>query len=79
MASFEYFERGASNFPFENGIVLRTGNANSAGNSENTATLNEGSSSWATDPDLETALGITGTLNATSIEFNFISISNQIQ
>ncbi|WP_417871274.1 choice-of-anchor L domain-containing protein, partial [Winogradskyella sp.] len=79
LGSFGYFERGASNFPFENGIVLSTGNANSAGNSENTATLNEGSSSWTTDPDLETALGITGTLNATSLEFNFISISNQIQ
>lgn len=79
LGSFGYFERAASNFPFENGIVLSTGNANSAGNTENTATLNEGNSAWGTDPDLEAALGITGTLNATSIEFNFISISNQIQ
>jgi gliding motility-associated-like protein len=79
LGSFGYFERANSNFPFENGIVLSTGNANSAGNIENSATLNEGNSSWGTDTDLETALGITGTLNATSIEFNFISISNQIQ
>ncbi|MCB0398589.1 MAG: T9SS type B sorting domain-containing protein [Winogradskyella sp.] len=79
LGSFGYFERGASNFPFENGIILTTGDANSAGNTENTATLNDGNSSWGTDPDLETALGITQTLNATSIEFNFISISNQIQ
>ncbi|MAB48185.1 MAG: hypothetical protein CMC05_06100 [Flavobacteriaceae bacterium] len=79
LGSFGYFERATSNFPFENGIVLSTGNANSAGNSQNASTLNEGNSNWGTDPDLETALGITGTLNATSIEFNFISISNQIQ
>ena len=79
LGSFGYFERATSNFPFENGIILSTGNANSAGNSQNAATLNEGNSNWGTDPDLETALGISGTLNATSLEFNFISISNQIQ
>ncbi|WP_111683534.1 T9SS type B sorting domain-containing protein [Winogradskyella tangerina] len=79
LGSFGYFDRAASNFPFQNGIVLTTGNANSAGNTENPEILNDGNSSWTTDPDLETALGVTGTLNATSIEFNFVSISNQIQ
>ncbi|WP_282044306.1 T9SS type B sorting domain-containing protein [Winogradskyella flava] len=79
LGSFGYFERGSSDFPFENGVVLTTGNANAAGNGENTSTLNDGNTSWTTDPDLETALGISGTLNATSIEFNFISIANQIQ
>ncbi|WP_299112967.1 T9SS type B sorting domain-containing protein [uncultured Winogradskyella sp.] len=79
LGSFGYFERGASNFPFENGIVLTTGNANSAGNGQIDTTLNDGNDSWTTDIDLEAALGITGTLNATSIEFNFTSISNQIQ
>ncbi|MFC0605362.1 T9SS type B sorting domain-containing protein [Winogradskyella pulchriflava] len=79
LGSYGYFERGASDFPFENGIVLTTGNANSAGNGENTTILNDGNASWTTDPDLEATLGITGSLNATSIEFNFTSISNQIQ
>ena len=79
LGSFGYFERGASNFPFQNGIVLTTGNANSAGNGQNNAILNDGDSTWTTDNDLETALGIAGTINATSIEFDFISISNQIQ
>ena len=79
LGSYGYFESGDSNFPFENGIILSTGDANSAGNSQNAATLNEGNSSWGTDTDLETALGIAGTLNATSLEFNFVSISNQIQ
>lgn len=77
--SFGYFERGNSNFPFENGIILSTGNANSAGNEEITSVLNEGNDTWGTDADLDSALGISGTLNATSIEFNFVSISNQIQ
>nr|WP_321223251.1 choice-of-anchor L domain-containing protein [uncultured Psychroserpens sp.] len=77
--SFAYFERGNSSFPFENGIMLSTGSSTSGGNEENTAVLNEGQSDWATDPDLETALGITGTLNATSIEFDFASVANQIQ
>jgi len=79
IGSYGYFERAGSSFPFENGIVLTTGNALSAGNGQNNAVLNEGDDAWTTDIDLETALGITGTLNATSIEFDFVSISNQIQ
>ena len=78
-SSFGYFERGTSDFPFENGIMLSTGNALSGGNTQNNSILNEGESNWLTDTDLETALGITGTLNATSIEFDFISVTNQIQ
>lgn len=77
--SFAYFERAGSTFPFENGIMLSTGNAMSGGNTQNNAILNEGQPNWGTDPDLETALGITGTVNATSIEFEFISVTNQIQ
>jgi hypothetical protein len=77
--SFAYFERDLSNFPFENGIMLSTGDAISGGNAINTNVLNEGETSWGTDPDLEAALGITNTLNATTIEFDFISITNLIQ
>ncbi|HIC30991.1 MAG TPA: hypothetical protein EYO76_03650, partial [Flavobacteriaceae bacterium] len=76
--SFGYFEKASSNFPFDNGIVLSTGQATSAGNTVNTSALNEGSVSWTTDPDLEAALGINNTLNATSIEFDFISTSSII-
>ncbi|WP_339625079.1 choice-of-anchor L domain-containing protein [uncultured Winogradskyella sp.] len=79
LGSFGYFERGTSSFPFENGIVLTTGNANSGGNSANNTTLNDGDATWTTDSDLESALGISNTLNATAIEFDFVSISNQIQ
>ena len=79
LTSYGYFERNTSSFPFENGIMLSTGDAISAGNTTNVNTLNDGNSSWTTDSDLENALGITSTVNATSIEFDFISISNQIQ
>ncbi|NNL16899.1 MAG: T9SS type B sorting domain-containing protein [Flavobacteriaceae bacterium] len=77
--SFGYFEQADSNFPFTDGIILSTGDSFSAGNTLNTNTLNEGEDTWGTDLDLEAALGITNTLNATSIEFDFISVSNQIQ
>lgn len=78
-ASFGYFERGASNFPFENGIVLSTGNVSSGGNIPNGAILNDGEPNWGTDLDLENATGINNLLNATAIQFDFVSVTNQIQ
>ena len=78
-SSFGYFERDLSNFPFEDGIMLTTGNAASGGNTTNDNILNDGELSWGTDPDLEAALGISNTHNATTIEFDFTSISNLIQ
>ena len=77
--SFAEFNRGASNFPFERGIMLSTGNAESGGNNLTTTDLSEGSTTWGTDTDLENALGNNNFLNATSIEFDFVSISNQVQ
>jgi len=79
LSSYAYFERAGSNFPFANGIMLSTGGAASGGNSTVTPTLSEGSTTWGTDTDLEVALGITNTVNATSIEFDFVSVSNQFQ
>ncbi|WP_053975608.1 T9SS type B sorting domain-containing protein [Mangrovimonas xylaniphaga] len=77
--SFGYFEKSSSNFPFQKGIILSTGNATSAGNTPNSNILNEGEPNWGADTDLENALNINGTVNATSLEFDFVSISNQIQ
>ena len=79
LSSYGSFDRATSNFPFENGILLSTGNINSAGNTINTSPLNEGNDNWTTDSDLENALNLTGTINATAIEFDFISVANQIQ
>ncbi|WP_298236793.1 T9SS type B sorting domain-containing protein [uncultured Algibacter sp.] len=77
--SYGAFQRGSSNFPLNNGIVLSTGNATSAGNTVNNTPLSEGTLGWGTDPDIETYLGVGNTVNATSIEFDFISISDMIQ
>ncbi|WP_298536543.1 T9SS type B sorting domain-containing protein [uncultured Algibacter sp.] len=78
--SYGYFERSGSSFPFEKGIVLSTGGAASGGNAVRTPTLSEGSTTWGTDPDLEAALGTTnGFVNATAIEFDFTSTSNQFR
>ncbi|WP_452231824.1 choice-of-anchor L domain-containing protein [Lacinutrix sp. MEBiC02595] len=79
LTSYGYFEKGTSNFPFENGILLSTGNSVSAGNSTNANNMHDGDENWGTDPDIETALGISNTVNATSIEFDFVSVTNQIQ
>ena len=47
------------NFPFENGIVLTTGNVNSAGNVTNTSALNEGNNTIKTNlSDLDQGLYI---------------------
>ncbi|NCQ15748.1 MAG: hypothetical protein GW810_13295, partial [Flavobacteriales bacterium] len=79
LPSYAFFNRASSNFPFQDGVMLSTGNAESGGNLPRTPTLSEGSTIWGTDPDLEAALGITNTLNATSIEFDLISATNQVQ
>ncbi|WP_345006565.1 choice-of-anchor L domain-containing protein [Snuella lapsa] len=78
-SSFGAFQRGSSNFPLNNGIVLSTGNAASAGNGENTTDLSDGTLNWGTDADIETALGVSNTVNATVIEFDFIALSDNIQ
>lgn len=77
--SFGYFQRGNSNFPIENGIVLSSGNAASGGNIVNNTNLSEGTLNWGTDLDIEAFLGVSNTVNATSIEFDFIALSNRIQ
>jgi len=77
--SYASFERGSSNFPFDNGIMLSTGAAASGGNTAITPTLSDTATNWGTDNDIESALGITNTTNATSIEFDFVSAYNQLQ
>lgn len=70
--SYGYFEKGSSNFPLENGILLSTGNLHGAvGPNNNLQSFTAGN--WEGDRDLEEALGITNTLDATILEFDFIS------
>ncbi|WP_420572494.1 choice-of-anchor L domain-containing protein [Kordia sp.] len=77
-ASYGAFNQAGSGFPFANGLVLTSGRVSDVGTNENTSPLNSGSTAWGTDPDIEAALGVNNTLNATSIEFDFIAVTNQI-
>ncbi len=76
--SYALFDRGTSDFPLESGIILSTGNVNSSGNNIIAESLSDGNLDWDTDPDIEAILGISQTLNATSLEFDFTSINNSV-
>ncbi len=73
--SFGYFEKGTSNFPFQNGILLTSSRAiRSVG--PNNSELSEGTVSWSGDADLQTAIGRSNTYNATVIEFDFVPFNS---
>ena len=75
--SYGYFSAGTSSFPFANGVVLSTCSATrTAGPNDNL--IDEGSTSWLGDSDLETAVNFTGTFNATVLEFDFTPFTSKI-
>ena len=75
--SYGYFNSGTSSFPFTQGVVLSTW---SSKNSEGpyVSTRGGGNSSWLGDSDLEQAIGIINTVNATILEFDFIALTDFI-
>jgi len=75
--SYGYFTAGTSSFPFANGIMLSTGFAASAPGPNNSL-LSEGGNGWLGDADLEQALGVSGTVNATVLEFDFVAYTSHI-
>ena len=75
--SFGYFSSVSNNFPFNDGIVLSTSRAKRT-EGPNDNLIDEGSTSWLGDQDLEKALDITNTINATILEFDFIPQTNAI-
>lgn len=72
--SFAYFNKGASNFPFSEGIVLTTSTSREAIGPFIT-NRGGGSPNWIGDSDLNEALGI-NSINATVLEFDFIPLTN---
>ena len=68
--SYAYFNADSSSFPFSEGLLLSTW---SSINSVGPFIENRGGGdvSWLGDTDLEQALGITTTKNATALEFDF--------
>ena len=75
--SFGYFNAGTSGFPFAEGVVLSTSRAIST-QGPNDSLLSEDAGNWFGDPDLEQALNISNTSNATVLEFDFTPITSQI-
>ncbi|WP_430467718.1 choice-of-anchor L domain-containing protein [Winogradskyella ouciana] len=74
--SYGSFDNGTSNFPLQSGLVLSTGNVARAGNAFIGEDLSDGEIDWETDTDILNVLGIDQTLNATSIEFDFVTVNN---
>lgn len=76
--SWGYFNANGSSFPFQDGIILSTGKINNA-IGPNDSLLDDGDNmGWNGDNDLNQALGLSNTFNATVLEFDFTPISNQI-
>jgi len=78
--SYGYFNKNNSDFQLEDGVLLTTGRAVSAVGPNNSI-LSEGPSgnAWPGDSDLEQAIGINNTVNATALEFDFIAQTNSIK
>ena len=73
-----FFQNTNPNFPMESGVILSTGNiANAPG--PNTSLLNDGSTAWPGDTNLEATLAAAGismvSKNASVLEFDFTPIS----
>lgn len=75
--SYGYFDANGSSFPFLNGVVLSTARAIRA-EGPNTSLIDEGETGWPGDADLEQALGISNTYNATVIEFDFTPLTSYV-
>ena len=76
--SFGYFDGTGTTFPFQNGIILSTGKINNAPGPNSYLSDDGGNMGWSGDPDLNDALGLSNTFNATILEFDFIPLGNRI-
>lgn len=76
--SFGYFNSNGTSFPFADGIILSTGKIANAQGPNSFISDDGGSMGWTGDSDLNQALGVTNTLNATILEFDFIPLGSQI-
>src|SRR5690554_4686331 len=76
--SYGYFNRNDSNFPFDKGLVLSTGKLKHVPG-PNTTLSDDDAPGWTGDRDLEQALDISGTVNATIIEFDFVPRADNIR
>ena len=76
--SYGYFNANGSTFPFSEGILLSTGKLNSAVGPNSNFSDDGNGSGWNGDTDLNTALGLSNTFNASVLEFDFVPNANNI-
>jgi gliding motility-associated-like protein len=76
--SYGYFEATGTGFPFTNGIVLTTGKTINTIGPNASLSDDGGNMGWNGDSDLNQALGLTNTFNATVLEFDFIPQGDHI-
>ena len=72
-----YFFGNGQSFPFEDGLLLTTGDASEARGPNNNGIMGEGSDAWPGDIDLDTQLGV-DSHNATFIQFDFTPLADSI-
>jgi gliding motility-associated-like protein len=73
-----YFNANGSAFPFTDGVILSTGRIINAPGPNDFISDDGDSMGWNGDVDLNTALQITNSINATVLEFDFIPLGNRI-
>lgn len=76
--SFGFFDGTGTTFPFQNGIILSTGKINNAPGPNSYLSDDGGGMGWDGDVDLNEALGLNNSFNATILEFDFIPLGNKI-
>ena len=76
--SYGYFNANGSVFPFQEGILLTTGKLNSVIGPNSNFSDDGNGLGWTGDSDLNTALGLSNTYNASVLEFDFVPNANNI-
>ncbi|WP_299122234.1 choice-of-anchor L domain-containing protein, partial [uncultured Winogradskyella sp.] len=72
-----YFYGNGQSFPFEDGLLLTSGDASEARGPNNNGILGEGTATWPGDFDLDSQLGV-DSHNATFIQFDFTPLADSI-
>lgn len=76
--SYGYFDATGTSFPFQNGIILSTGKINNAPGPNSFVSDDGNGMGWNGDADLNQALNINNSINATVLEFDFIPLGSTI-
>jgi gliding motility-associated-like protein len=74
--SYGFFTNAGGSFPFKEGVLLSTQYAQKSIGPYAFVVGNDNDTAWLGDPDLNQAVGISTSLNATVLEFDFIPLTN---